>query len=141
MTITINRLQAIDLLKQTIVGKEDTVYEKVGPMEMCVYVHEGTPSCLVGQALFRAGVSIEYLEQMDSLDDEPIPGEEDEEGWQPHYAGTGIADFRNTPVLHNETLSLTDGAIDVFDKAQQQQDSRTPFGEAVQYAIINGRGE
>jgi hypothetical protein len=147
MTITINRLQAIDLLKQVSEGKENFIYKVPGgPGQNCVYLDTVTnperpqASCLVGQALHKAGIPLDYLGWLDNLDGTET-GIEDEDGYKNEYAGTGIADLDNTPALNGDTLVLTVGAVDVFDRAQRHQDQGRPWGYAVEQAIINGRGE
>lgn len=141
MTVTIDRIKAIALLNTVVKGKEDFRYVPP-PGGLCVYVDvaTNTPSCLVGVALHTAGVPIEYLSDLDSLDG-MATGEEDADGFPETYGGTGIGDLAGKPALNNETIILTDGAISVFNRAQLEQDRGTVWGKAVETAIVNGKGE
>lgn len=62
--------RAVELAEEVVAEfGEDYVYPQdhkdpgvePGDVPMCVYVHEGKPSCLAGQILHRHGVSLEAL--------------------------------------------------------------------------------
>ena len=68
----VTRDRVVEVTKQVVAehGMEH-VYEKPmvnrlgGEMAMCLYVHNGRPSCLVGHVLHRLGVPLDVLAQGD----------------------------------------------------------------------------
>jgi hypothetical protein len=108
--ITIDLDRAKELLEEVVKGNEDFIYAPPADENACVYQHEGKPSCVVGQALFKAGVTPEELERMDDQ---------------------GIIKIATLP----DRVTLTDEARDYFDIAQSIQDtSRDTWGYALQAA-------
>lgn len=110
MTIKITGKQAIKLL--------DAVVEEQGgdTKAMCAYTRRGKPVCLVGHALYKAGVLIEGLEGLDTLTDGSLVEISDEQ----------LADIAG--------VKLTKKARHVFEDAQATQDNNQPWGEAVEVA-------
>jgi hypothetical protein len=54
--------KAIELAKQAVADRgEDYVYEKPEDVEVCQYVHDDGPGCIVGYILNKAGASLEEL--------------------------------------------------------------------------------
>ena len=59
--------RALELAKQAVEERgEDYVYsppkdDEGNEIDSCVYVHNGAPSCLVGEVMFRAGVPLEAM--------------------------------------------------------------------------------
>ena len=76
----------------------------------CVYVDwkASRPSCLVGHALFRAGVTVEQLAELD-------------------YAEDG-SDING---VYSDAFELVDGAELVFSAAQMAQDKGQTWGTAL----------
>lgn len=88
---------------------EDTVYEKVDLVHGgtgCQYQSNGTPSCLVGIALSRAGMPSDGLYELDDF---------------------GIA----ADMLSSHVDHVKDDAALVFWSAQHVQDSGGTWGEAL----------
>lgn len=114
--ITINKRDAIRLLRQVVKGKESFVYNTTG-VGTCEYVNKetGKPSCLVGHALRAAGVRPVQLSRMD---DPPVMG---------GYVQNTAIDSVELP----KTLHLTPAAITVFAAAQSAQDTGESWGEAL----------
>jgi hypothetical protein len=104
--IEIDGPKALDLMAEVVAGREDYVYERAGGF--CVYAANGQPSCLVGQALARAGVTVAMLEEMDSKFETDIQHVREPEG-----------------------LTLDDEARDFFGVAQRRQDDGEPWGKAL----------
>lgn len=80
-------------------------------LDRCTYSADGEPSCMVGLALFKAGVTIAELEEIDNGD-------------------FGTIEFIELPAR----VSLTDEAVAVFSAAQGMQDMREPWGMAYDHA-------
>jgi hypothetical protein len=131
MTPTINAHQAIEILRKTVAGKEDFVYEadkRVGGNQpSCRYVKDGRPSCLVGQAFHaELGFTVNLLGLLDS-------------GYETEDPATGdyiILDGGG--ILENEVLdefaTLTDAARQVLFEAQCAQDNGQTWGHALAQA-------
>jgi hypothetical protein len=123
-TITINRQQAIDLMREVAEGREDYVYDSnIG----CDYVRDGAPSCLVGQALHRAGVPVERFA--------PVEGD------APHSVGVVLERNELDEPVRRGTFAealgveMDDGAVRVLSEAQAHQDSGVPWGKAIDVAV------
>jgi hypothetical protein len=122
--IKIDAAQALSLLEEVVAeAPEDFVYPMLTqpgtsePSAACYYQVEGAPSCGVGQALFKAGVTVDQLREMDDLP-------EDTSIWVLWTEG-------NLP----EGLELTEGARSVFDQFQTSQDKRLgPWSESLDHA-------
>jgi hypothetical protein len=121
--IKIDAAQALSLLEQVVAeAPEDFVYPMLTqpgtsePSAACYYQVEGTPSCGVGQALFKAGVTLDQLKEMDGPED------------------TGIYTLWTNDKLPDD-LTLTPGAMSVFDTFQRHQDMRTgPWSKSLDHA-------
>lgn len=107
--IQINERKAIELLRTAVRWNEKKVYQKpeTDSDTRCVYQFDGEPSCLIGHALRRAGVTVESLRQMD-------------ESWESSIESVRIPG-----------VSLTHAARQVFGAAQTQQDRGEPWGMAL----------
>lgn len=109
----IDERRALELMIDIVdAAGDDFVYEKLlveGRGLVCRYVADGRPSCLVGQALFRAGATVETLEMFDSLD---LPAKS----------------------MANVESHVTSRAAWVFSTAQEAQDSGETWGVAVERA-------
>ena len=112
--IEIDSAKAITLLREVVKGKEEYVYKRPvgssGPA--CVYQANGEPSCVVGKALFKVGVTADELDAMDR---------------------TGVHTGINSVTLP-ERVSLTNDARAVFAAAQEKQDRGTEWGIALRAA-------
>ncbi|WP_123788277.1 hypothetical protein [Phytoactinopolyspora halophila] len=107
--IEIDAVRALDLLEREVEGNEEYIYNPVD--FTCHYAHEGQPSCLIGRALYQAGVPVDVLEDMN--------------GW-----GVIVAhSIRRILAIHN--VYVTEGALKVFYAAQVRQDVRGRWGEAL----------
>ena len=97
-------------VKKVAAEQPDYVYEE----KYCQYQHGGKPSCIVGHALHRLGVSPETLKVLDEKN-----------------GGGGIPAFG----LPNEFPDLiemdSEASLFALSEAQEAQDSRLPWGEAV----------
>lgn len=99
----------------------DYIYVKP-PSNLCQYVHEGQPSCLVGQILVRLGAQVDVLE---------VPE---------HYSiiqnghGLGVTEFLTQLAPTTETLgfTLTRNAIAVLECIQNTQDTGNTWGRALE---------
>ena len=119
--ITITGPQAIELLEQAVQDRgPDFVYTQrsklvpnLGPSHGCWYERDGVPCCGVGVALRKAGVRINVLSIMDSMDGD-----------------TGIIAVADTLEEYGKVALDTD-ALAVFAKFQDLQDHETPWGEAL----------
>lgn len=105
--------QAITALREVVAGNEDYVYQPpVG--SMCVYVHDGKPSCLVAQVLSKLGVGIDDLGRLDhkSTDhfDSPVP----------------VTAYRLS-----DHMPIEDRASGILGYAQSRQDLGETWGEAL----------
>lgn len=124
--IEIDGPRALELLTEAVNDKgTDYVYandEDLG----CQYFHvaDDEPGCLVGQALHRAGVSVEQLIRMNSAEGVDI----DETSIGELYGsseGTQIFGF-----------NLTHDAIEAFRSAQWCQDTKMSWGAALSRAVL-----
>lgn len=125
MNIFIDGDQALDLLLHRVKDHEDYVYPRHEKAPSCRYAHDGCPSCLVGGALFDAGVPIEVLESWDNLAQDP-----DEDS----PAGVGIEE-----VPLPEGLVITKKALAIFQRAQGCQDIGYAWGTAFAQAVERSR--
>lgn len=121
---TITARRALELLIDVVdtYGPE-TVYERTDihtiwyraaspgseVIEGCRYEYEGAPSCLVGHVLYRAGVTVDLLRQLD------------QEGCPAGALAYGVE-------------SVEVGAALVLDVAQRYQDNGATWGEALDMA-------
>jgi hypothetical protein len=106
----INAARALELLAAVVQGREDYVYEKVENEDgegICVYIHNGQPSCLVGHALVAGGVlTVDQLAAVEiSTSAEDLVG-----------------DF---------PAALSAGAGELLAQAQAQQDNGRPWADAL----------
>lgn len=109
--IKIDEHQAIATLRELAQGNEDFVYTKHD--RACLYVHDGQPDCLVGQALHKLGVPLDALERIQDGD---------------AFETTAI------DVVTDDAFELTDGAVRVFKAAQAEQDNRQRWADALRAA-------
>lgn len=126
-TIVIDEAKALELLQAEVDEKgADFIYKaelrvSSSTHVTCKYAEDGCPSCLIGRALFRAGVAIERLELLDQA-----------------YDGMSIgvveADF-------DGEVELTEDAVAVFAAAQSVQDRGWSWGEALSRARRTASGE
>lgn len=108
---TIDARRALELLVDVVDQYgEDTVYERitVKGRPVCLYVHDGQPSCLVGHALAKAGADVEMLESLNP----------------------GVAALS----LDVHVPNVDSGAAAVFQAAQSVQDYGGMWGEAIDNA-------
>lgn len=111
--IHIDGARAVELLHAVVAEHgTDTVYmTRNGVGQLCRYVYDGCPDCLVGRALALAGVTVDELAEMDcAYPDGP----------------NGINSVRLPARLH-----LTRRAREVFAAAQAKQDGGYTWGEAL----------
>jgi hypothetical protein len=125
MTIELTYDEAVELLQEAVAKKgEDYVYEpplvqtpyieEGSQVALCVYFDdEGSPSCIVGHALAKKGVTREALDNVDS---------ELNRNAGPY--GLESAEVISAPV----------GVIDLLSLVQDYQDQGTPWGEALRIA-------
>lgn len=118
--IKIDKRKAASLLGECVKERgENYVYDQPTEGEnvnQCVYVNDGKPDCMIGLALFKAGVDIATLEK---ANDHGI-----------------IEDVVNcSTVLEN--VDITEGALNVFKRAQRAQDEAATWG----HAYTKGTGE
>jgi hypothetical protein len=123
-SIFIDGARALDLLAHRVRDHESLVYMPFDSPPTCRYQDKGCPSCLIGAALFDAGVPIEILQSFDNLEDV------DEDGVASSSAGAGIHEVRLP-----EWLTITPKAMAIFQVAQSAQDARNSWGVALQRAI------
>lgn len=97
-------------VKKVAAEQPDYVY----PEQYCRYQNDGKPSCIVGQALYRLGMPVSVLVEIDAA----------------HGQG-GISAY-GLP-YERPDLFVDDSASDLFAlaEAQEAQDNRLPWGEAV----------
>lgn len=111
--IQIDATRAIELLREVVAESgEDYRYELIetGYGSACHYAHNGCPSCLVGHALHRAGMTVNQLAALDGQDN----------------------DIATVPLPVG--VELTSFAREVFAVAQDAQDIRQPWGMALSAA-------
>jgi hypothetical protein len=122
--IEIDREKALALLAAEVrtegpqfVYKRDERVDENGDMQgiNCRYVEDGNPSCLVGRVLFRAGVPIEAIHNLDTQ-------------WNGMSESIGDAKFP-------DDVNLTLDAREVLQAAQTSQDAGQTWGEALRSAL------
>ncbi len=108
-----------------VAGWETAPEDDKSYYERCDYVRNGAPSCIVGHALYHAGVPTELLMILD--------GDPDRVGG---ISAFNISDDRRERHLGDIEfpVSITDGAAHVFSAAQQAQDEGISWGEALREA-------
>lgn len=112
---TITREDALRALEEVVAeAGEDYVYQPPNQGLTCVYVADGRPSCLVGRALFRLGVSIETLHWLDR-----------------EFGGFYCRDLNDELP---EKIPMDESAAIAFARAQERQDARCSWGEALRAA-------
>jgi hypothetical protein len=93
----------------------DHVYQKQpgprGPKDLCVYIKDGKPSCLIGHVLVRLGVDVGFLTDRNSS----------------QINGHGFTSS-------GSNLPWTAEAAQVMQAAQHIQDMGAPWGEALRAA-------
>ena len=116
MNITVD--EAIALLREAVIGREDYVY--MHPDETpdvtdvgCAYTHGDQPGCLIGVALHIAGVPIEVLAALNHN----------------HISSMDVLDD-----LLEAGFALDNHAVHVFMCAQLAQDDREPWKVALHRA-------
>lgn len=108
---------ALEALNAAVEEKgDDYVYEGEGTF--CAYVASGEPSCIVGNALHRLGVSIPTLVEMDRC----------------AIGGAVISSPKVLEVLEDSGFDLDYEAVMLFSTAQVLQDDEVPWGDAVRAA-------
>lgn len=111
MTIHIDADKALELLEDVVTEKgADFVYE--APGGGCLYVNGNQPSCLVGHALVRAGVSIEVLSKLDGT--------------------RGSVPISSADL--SDAATLSEAASYIFSVAQDLQDGDNTWGYALDKA-------
>lgn len=121
--------RALDLLLHRVRDNENLVYNKFVEAPTCRYQDDGCPSCLIGAALFDAGVPVEVLENWDNL----RPCDTDPNGvWS--GAGVGIEE-----VPLPDGLVITKKAMVIFRRAQGDQDLGYRWADAFAGAIEASR--
>lgn len=89
----------------------ERVYDK-GSFGTCSYQRDGKPSCIVGNALNRLGVPIEDLQEFDT-----------------ELGDTSIGNIAST---YEELFEIdSEAALECLTSAQNNQDQKVPWGEAV----------
>lgn len=106
----INARRALELLTDVVAGREDYTYPDI--YDVCRYVVDGQPSCVVGHVLHRAGWTIDELEYMD----DPAT-----------IVVAGILD-------QYEPDRVTARAATILAEAQLTQDARNTWGESLKDA-------
>lgn len=108
---------ALEALNAAVDEKgDDYVYEGEGTF--CAYVANGEPSCIVGNALHRLGVSIPTLAEMDYC----------------AIGGAVITSPKVLEVLEYRGFTLDYDAVMLLSAAQTLQDDQVPWGDAVRVA-------
>jgi hypothetical protein len=119
--------QARQAAQQLIEEKgRDYRYEFAGGF--CVYVADDTPSCGVGHILFRLGVPLAVLRELDhGLGGSP-------------GGSIGVSQplFGRKLAEHGFKLSLDDGCRLALQKFQMRQDDGFPWGRCYDFAFANG---
>lgn len=104
----------INIVRQKAAAEPDFVYVYPGETETCLYVHQGKPSCLIGQALFVTGLIDASLEKT------PLN-----------------ADICTTLFYHLE-LELDEDEISWLRAVQSKQDNGTAWADSVTWADRHG---
>lgn len=108
---------ALEALNAAVDEKgDDYVYQGEGTF--CAYVASDEPSCIVGNALHRLGVSIPTLAKMDKC----------------AIGGAVITSRKVLEVLEDSGFTLDDDAVILLSTAQTLQDDNVPWGVAVRAA-------
>ena len=108
---------ALEALNAAVEEKgADYVYEGEGTF--CAYVASDQPSCIVGNALHRLGVSIPTLVEMDHCT----------------VGGEAISSRKILEVLEGSGFILDNDAVMFLATAQVLQDAEIPWGDAVRMA-------
>lgn len=117
MTIELTPERALELMREVVAEYgEDYVYADTSGVQadgnssaFCVYAdaEEECPSCLVGHALFRAGVTIAELVELDESSDPSIKH------------------------AYSPAFTLKGGSREVFAAAQEAQDNGAAWGVAL----------
>lgn len=109
--------RALELLEEVVTEHgSETVYQKAitawtNGTERCVYtVDDGSPSCLVGHVLVRAGITAERIDEM------------------------GINEGTSARNLYLHFDGIERDASKVLQAAQAVQDQGRPWGEALEAA-------
>lgn len=113
LNIEIDRGKALTLLSGAVEKRgADYIYPNHDQPMGCTYVTEDCtgPDCMVGQALFDAGVPMAILEELDNLG--------------------SITDRDVMDRLTAEGVILTPGAYNAFSAAQKRQDKGHTWGNA-----------
>ncbi len=117
--IEIDGPKALELLAEAVEAKgEDYVYPR-GDFDGCSYVRDDQPSCLVGHALFRAGLGVDVLRALDVGD----YGDSDSAIGEVCKVSADLFGF-----------AVTDAAERALRVAQASQDCGVPWGEALEAA-------
>lgn len=112
----ITKPKAKQLLRDVVRGNESYVYRSEDHGDRCVYEYDGKPSCVVGQVLYRAGVSIDVLAELDDLD----------------YSS--FMDDDPVDVLKEAGLTMTKPARNLLVMVQTRQDQGISWGSALAVA-------
>lgn len=87
--------------------------------EVCRYVHEGKPDCIVGQFLAARGVPLEYLKEADTA-----------------YSGGGEpGDELLHSLARKEVINIDVKSISVLFEVQHLQDNGRTWGDAVRLTL------
>lgn len=105
-----------------VVSREGEDYQY--PFPTCDYIVDGAPACIAGKALSILGVNNATLEEMD--------GEQASEDGEAPAMDTSIEKVHR--LLEKSGIRLTDKAVIVLQTAQQVQDIRQPWGNALSAA-------
>lgn len=107
---------AIRMLEEQVAGHEDFVYSPPTKNSLdepiCLYVHDDTPSCLVGRVLHAAGVT---LEELAVLDEQALSA-----------IALGLEPF--------SSVEVTVSGASVLANAQRAQDGGETWGAALEQA-------
>lgn len=106
-TEPLDAVTALRLLREVVAERPDHVYQNPeGEGAGCVYTHQGKPDCLVGHVLARAGFDIELIARLD---------------------GHGLID----DAVAETGLPVSGDAVTILDAAQDVQDTRRPWRDAL----------
>lgn len=97
-------------VKKVAAEQPDYVY----PEQYCQYQYDGKPSCIVGRALHRLGVPVESLAVLDAAN---------------LHGGVTAGDLPDQ--FPDLVEADSESALIALVEAQEAQDSRIPWGEAV----------
>lgn len=111
--IQIDGARAFHLLGEAMLERGADYIYPLAEMGACVYTDDSQPSCMVGLALYRAGVTVPELEAMD-------------------IEGIGGIDLVTLP----ERVYLTPTARKVMNAAQQCQDTGETWLDALYAAEL-----